>query len=70
MSTSCSGLYVSPQMTVKADELILHKICATYDIETILGRFGPLEVPHAKSAKYRFNIISYTDFLENQLISC
>ncbi len=38
---------VSPQMTLTADKLIFHKICATYDIETILGRFGPLEVPHA-----------------------
>ena len=27
---------VSPQMTLTADELILHKICATYDIETKL----------------------------------
>ena len=33
-------------MTLTADELILHKICAIYGIETILGRFGPLEVPH------------------------
>ena len=42
-----AGIYVSSQMTLTADELICHKICATYDIETILGRFGPLEVPHA-----------------------
>ena len=41
------GLYVSPQMTLTADELFVHKICVTYDIETILGRFGPWEVPHA-----------------------
>ncbi len=63
-------LFVSQQMTLTADELILHKICATYDIETILGRFGPWEVPHAKSVKYHFNIISCTDFMQNQLISC
>ena len=41
------GQYVSPQMTLTADELFVHKICVTYDIETILGRFGPWEVPHA-----------------------
>ncbi len=40
-------IYVSLQMTLTADELICHKICVTYDIETILGRFGPWEVPHA-----------------------
>ena len=34
-------------MTLTADQLILHKICATYDIETQVGRFGPLEVLHA-----------------------
>ncbi len=28
-----SSLYVSSQMTLTADELILHKISATYDIE-------------------------------------
>ncbi len=39
--------YVSSQITLTADELIFHKICATCDIETILGRFGPQEVPHA-----------------------
>ena len=39
--------YVSLQMTLTADELISPKVCVTYDIETILGRFGPLEVPHA-----------------------
>ena len=39
--------FVLPQMTLTADELILHKISAIYDIEMILGRFGPLEVPHA-----------------------
>ncbi len=32
------GYYVSSQMTVTADELIFHEICATYEIETILGR--------------------------------
>ncbi len=53
-------------MTLTADELILHKICAIYDIETILGRFGP----RSKSAKYRFNVIICTDFMENHLISC
>ncbi len=36
-------------MTLTADELILHKICATYDTETILGRIGPLEVLHAQN---------------------
>ena len=40
-------LFVSPQMTLTADELFGHKICDTYDIETILCRFGPWEVPHA-----------------------
>ncbi len=49
-------------MTLTADELILHKICAIYDIETNL--------PRTKSAKYRFNIIICTDFMENHLISC
>ncbi len=34
-------LNVSLQITLTADELILHKISVTYDIETILGRFGP-----------------------------
>ncbi len=38
---------VSTQMTLTADELFVHKICVTYDIEMILGRFGPWEVPHA-----------------------
>ena len=28
---------VSPQMTLTADELFLHKICVTYGIEMILG---------------------------------
>ena len=42
-----ASLFVSPQMTLTTDELFCHKICATYDIETILGRFGPWEVPHA-----------------------
>ncbi len=37
---------VSSQITLTADELICHRICATYDIEMILGRFGPWEVPH------------------------
>ncbi len=41
------GIFVSSQMTLTADGLICNKICATYNIETILGRFGPLEVPHA-----------------------
>ena len=31
--------YVSSQMTLTADEVIFHRICATYDIETIFGRF-------------------------------
>ncbi len=35
-----SALFVSPQMTLTADELFVHNICVTYDIETILGRFG------------------------------
>ena len=30
-----------------ADGLISHKICANNDIEAILGRFSPWEVPHA-----------------------
>ena len=59
-----SDLFVSMQTTLTADEVILHKICANYDIEAILGRFGP------KSAKYRFYIINCTDFMQNQLISC
>ena len=29
------------------DEVIFHEICVTYDIETIFGRFGPLEVLNA-----------------------
>ncbi len=31
-------LIVSPQMTLTADELIFHKICVPYDIETILDQ--------------------------------
>ena len=38
---------VSSQMTLTADDVIFHKVCATDDIETILGRFGPWEVLHA-----------------------
>ncbi len=34
-------------MTLTADKPIFHKICANGDIESILGRFGPREVPHA-----------------------
>ncbi len=44
--TSISGQIYSLQMTLTADELIFHKICANDDIEAILGKFGPLEVPH------------------------
>ncbi len=39
-------------MTLTADELILHKICATFDIETILGRFG--QVPFQCHKLHRF----------------
>ncbi len=40
-------------MTLTADELIFQTICATFDIETILGR----NQPRTKSAKYRFTIV-------------
>ena len=43
------SLNVSPQMTLTADELIVHKICAIYDIETIPGRFGTSQGPNLPS---------------------
>ncbi len=46
---------MSPQMTLTADELILHKIRATYDIEMILGRFGPLEVPQICQVAFKYH---------------
>ena len=53
-------------MTLTADELIFNKICAIYDIETILGRFGPLrKLPMTKSAKYHFNVTSCTELLRS-----
>ncbi len=41
--------FVSPQITLTADELFVHKICVTYDIETILGRFGTSRGPNLPS---------------------
>ncbi len=64
--SSLTSSYVSWQMTLTADGLIFHKICAKDDIETILGLTASLHVGH----KYLFSIISCTDFMENHLISC
>ncbi len=47
-------LNVTSQMTLTVDDLICHRICATYDIEMILGRFGPCEVSHAAICQVLF----------------
>ena len=44
---------MSSQMTLTADELIFHKICANYDIETILGRFGFCAIISTGAVKLR-----------------
>ncbi len=43
--------FMSPQMTLTADGLILHKICAIYDIEMILG-------PNLPNLQYKKSILS------------
>ncbi len=54
---------VSSQMTLAADEVIFHKICATDDIETILDRFGPREVLHAGNLQSIVSISSVAQIL-------
>ncbi len=50
-------------MTLTADEVIFHKICATNNIETIHGRFGALEVPQGPNLPIIASISSFAQIL-------
>ncbi len=50
-SWSCH-IIVSSQMTLTADELFVHKICVTYDIETILDQICQVSFQYHKLHRF------------------